>query len=69
MVGNECALLFGIACSCIVGLGFKVAAAPFQLWVPDVYQGAPTPITAFLSVSARKAAGFIVLIRVLEVPS
>ena len=49
----------------LVGLGFKVAAAPFQLWVPDVYQGAPTPITAFLSVGS-KAAGFIVLIRVLE---
>ncbi len=50
----------------MVGLGFKIAAAPFQLWVPDVYQGAPTPITAFLSVGS-KAAGFIVLIRVLEV--
>ena len=49
-----------------VGLGFKVAAAPFQLWVPDVYQGAPTPITALLSVGS-KAAGFIVLIRVLDV--
>ncbi|MGI9241465.1 MAG: NADH-quinone oxidoreductase subunit N, partial [Verrucomicrobiales bacterium] len=47
----------------IVGLGFKVAAAPFQIWVPDVYQGAATPITAFLSVGS-KAAGFIVLIRV-----
>jgi NADH-quinone oxidoreductase subunit N len=49
----------------LVGLGFKVAAAPFQIWVPDVYQGAPTPITAFLSVGS-KAAGFIVLIRVIE---
>jgi NADH-quinone oxidoreductase subunit N len=49
----------------LIALGFKVAAAPFQLWVPDVYQGAPTPITAFLSVGS-KAAGFIVLIRVLE---
>lgn len=47
----------------MVGLGFKVAAAPFQIWVPDVYQGAATPVTAFLSV-ASKAAGFIVLIRV-----
>lgn len=47
----------------IVGLGFKVAAAPFQIWVPDVYQGAATPITAFLSVGS-KAAGFIVLVRV-----
>ncbi|MEA3209402.1 MAG: NADH-quinone oxidoreductase subunit [Chthoniobacter sp.] len=57
-------LLFGIMLV-LVGLGFKVAAAPFQLWVPDVYQGAPTPITAFLSVGS-KAAGFVVLIRVLK---
>ena len=56
-------LLFGIVLV-LIALGFKVAAAPFQLWVPDVYQGAPTPITAFLSVGS-KAAGFIVLIRVL----
>jgi NADH-quinone oxidoreductase subunit N len=57
-------LLFGIVLV-LVGLGFKIAATPFQLWVPDVYQGAPTPITAFLSVGS-KAAGFIVLLRVLE---
>ena len=49
----------------VVGLGFKIAAVPFQIWVPDVYQGAPTPVTAFLSV-ASKAAGFVVLIRVLQ---
>jgi len=49
----------------LIALGFKVAAAPFQFWVPDVYQGAPTPITAFLSVGS-KAAGFLVLLRVLE---
>ncbi len=58
------ALLFGLALL-LVGLGFKIAAAPFQLWVPDVYQGAPTPITAFLSVGS-KAAGFVLLIRVLQ---
>ncbi len=58
------ALLFGILLV-MIGLGFKVAAAPFQLWVPDVYQGAPTPITAFLSVGS-KAAGFIVLMRVVQ---
>jgi NADH-quinone oxidoreductase subunit N len=57
-------LLFGVVLI-LVGLGFKVAAVPFQLWVPDVYQGAPTPITAFLSVGS-KAAGFIVLLRVLQ---
>jgi NADH-quinone oxidoreductase subunit N len=46
----------------IVGFGFKIAAFPFQMWVPDVYEGAPTPITAFLSV-ASKAAGFAVILR------
>jgi NADH-quinone oxidoreductase subunit N len=61
--GSESALLFGLMLV-LVGLGFKVAAAPFQLWVPDVYQGAPTPVTAFLSVGS-KAAGFVVLIRIL----
>jgi NADH-quinone oxidoreductase subunit N len=65
LIGNESALLFGIVLI-LVALGFKVAAAPFQLWVPDVYQGAPTPVTAFLSVGS-KAAGFIVLVRVLDV--
>jgi len=43
-------------------VGFKIAAVPFHMWVPDVYQGAPTPVTALLSVGS-KAAGFIVLIR------
>jgi NADH-quinone oxidoreductase subunit N len=45
------------------GLGFKMAVVPFQMWVPDVYQGAPTPVTAYLSV-ASKAAGFAVVMRV-----
>ena len=49
----------------LVALGFKIAAVPFQIWVPDVYQGAPTPVTAYLSVGS-KAAGFVVLLRVLE---
>lgn len=48
----------------LVGFGFKVAAVPFHFWTPDVYEGAPTPITAFISV-ASKAAGFAVLIRVM----
>jgi NADH-quinone oxidoreductase subunit N len=54
----------------MVGLGFKIAAFPFQIWAPDVYQGAPTPTTAFLAVGS-KAAGFILLLRVLftAVPS
>ncbi len=48
------------------GFGFKIAAVPFQMWAPDVYEGAPTPVTAFLSV-ASKAAGFAVVIRVFTV--
>ena len=48
-----------------VGLGFKVAAVPFQVWAPDVYQGAPTPTTAFLAVGS-KAAGIVLLLRVLH---
>ena len=48
----------------LTGLGFKVASVPFQIWVPDVYQGAPTPVTAFLAVGS-KAAGFALLLRVL----
>lgn len=46
-----------------VGLAFKVAAVPFHSWAPDVYQGAPTSVTAFLSVGS-KAAGFVVLMRI-----
>jgi NADH-quinone oxidoreductase subunit N len=49
-----------------VGFGFKVAAVPFHFWTPDVYEGAPTPITAYISV-ASKAAGFAVLVRVFNV--
>ena len=56
--------LFGMVLV-LVALGFKIAAVPFQMWVPDVYQGAPTPVTAFLSVGS-KAAGFVVLLRVLQ---
>ena len=47
----------------LAGFGFKITSVPFQMWVPDVYEGGPTPIAAFLSV-ASKAAGFAVLIRV-----
>ena len=55
-------LLAGVA-MLLVGLGFKVAAVPFHAWAPDVYVGAPTPVTAFMA-SAVKAAGFAALIRV-----
>jgi NADH-quinone oxidoreductase subunit N len=47
----------------LVGLGFKVAAVPFHMWTPDVYQGSPTPVTAFMAAGA-KAAGFAALLRV-----
>ncbi len=47
----------------LVGLGFKVAAAPFHMWTPDVYQGAPTPVTAFMA-AATKAAAFAALLRI-----
>ncbi|MEI7910966.1 MAG: NADH-quinone oxidoreductase subunit N, partial [Verrucomicrobiota bacterium] len=57
-------LLFGVALV-MVGLGFKIGAVPMQAWIPDVYQGAPTPTTAFLSVGS-KAAGFILMLRFLE---
>jgi len=48
----------------LAGLGFKIAAVPFHLWVPDVYEGAPTPVVALLSVGS-KMAGVVVLLRVL----
>jgi NADH-quinone oxidoreductase subunit N len=47
----------------LVGLGFKVAAVPFHMWTPDVYQGAPTPVTGFMAAGA-KAAGFAALLRI-----
>ncbi len=56
------ALLMGIILL-VAGFGFKIACVPFQMWVPDVYEGAPTPITAYLSV-ASKAAGFAIILRV-----
>jgi len=57
------ALLFGIV-AIVAGFAFKMAVVPFHMWVPDVYEGAPTPVTAFLSV-ASKAAAFAVVMRVL----
>lgn len=61
LVGNA-GLLMGIVLL-VAGFGFKLATVPFQMWVPDVYEGAPTPITAYLSV-ASKAAGFAVVVRI-----
>jgi NADH-quinone oxidoreductase subunit N len=59
-------MLTGIAVLTLVGFAFKVAAVPFHFWTPDVYEGAPTPITAYVS-TASKAAGFAVLVRVMLV--
>jgi NADH-quinone oxidoreductase subunit N len=49
----------------VAGFGFKISAVPFQMWTPDVYEGAPTPVTAFLS-TASKAAGFAVVLRIFQ---
>ena len=51
----------------IAGIAFKIGAAPFQIWVPDVYHGSPMPVTAFLAVSS-KAAGFFVLLNLVNGP-
>lgn len=59
--GNIMVLIAG--CLVLAGFGFKISAVPFHMWAPDIYQGAPTPATAFFSVGS-KAAGFAALIRV-----
>jgi NADH-quinone oxidoreductase subunit N len=61
--GGEWTLLLAGTALLIVGFGFKVAVVPFHVWTPDVYEGAPTSITAFMSVGA-KAAGFAAFLRV-----
>jgi len=62
---NDALVLAGVALL-LVGLGFKVAAVPFHLWTPDVYQGAPTPVSAFMA-SVGKVAAFAALLRVFVV--
>lgn len=57
------ALLYVGAALMIVGFGFKIATAPFHVWTPDVYEGAPTPVTAFMA-AGPKAAGFAAFLRV-----
>src|SRR5436190_1800067 len=59
--GNLMELVAGILI--LAGFGFKISAVPFHMWAPDIYEGAPTPATAFFSVGS-KAAGFAALIRV-----
>jgi NADH-quinone oxidoreductase subunit N len=63
-IGNEPLLGSLGAAFILVGLAFKVAAVPFHMWTPDVYEGAPTSVTAFMSVGA-KVAGFAALMRIL----
>lgn len=65
IANTDAMLLVGIG-MLLVGLGFKVSAAPFHIWTPDVYEGAPTPVTAFMA-SAGKVAAFAALMRVLLV--
>jgi NADH-quinone oxidoreductase subunit N len=62
-VRHDAFILAGVA-MLMVGLGFKVAAAPFHFWAPDVYQGAPTPVTSFMA-SVGKVAAFAAMLRVL----
>ena len=64
-IAGDVLILIGIALA-ITGLAFKLSIAPFHLWTPDVYEGAPTPITAIMSV-ATKAAAFIVFVRFFDV--
>ncbi|MEK3798661.1 NADH-quinone oxidoreductase subunit NuoN [Peribacillus sp. FSL H8-0477] len=64
-VDTQFLYLFGLAFFMVlVGLSFKIASAPFHMWAPDVYQGAPIPVTAFLSV-VSKTAGFAIILRIL----
>ena len=65
IVNTDAMLLIGIGLL-LIGLGFKVSAAPFHVWTPDVYEGAPTPVTAFMA-SAGKVAAFAALLRILMV--
>jgi NADH-quinone oxidoreductase subunit N len=65
IINTDAMLLVGIGLL-LVGLGFKVSAAPFHVWTPDVYEGAPTPVTAFMA-SAGKVAAFVALLRILMV--
>jgi NADH-quinone oxidoreductase subunit N len=52
-IGNSDAMLLVGIGMLLVGLGFKVSAAPFHVWTPDVYEGAPTPVTAFITAICR----------------
>jgi NADH-quinone oxidoreductase subunit N len=62
-LANDGLVLAGLA-MILAGLGFKASAAPFHMWTPDVYEGAPTPVTAFMS-AATKAVALVLMLRVL----
>ncbi|MDO8532069.1 MAG: NADH-quinone oxidoreductase subunit N [Dehalococcoidia bacterium] len=65
--GSALPTVFGLGLALVLaGFGFKVAAVPFHMWSPDVYEGAPAPVTAFLSV-ASKTAAFVLLLRLVTV--
>ena len=64
LAGQDASLVLVLAVILVAaGMGFKIAAVPFHMWAPDVYEGAPTPVTAFLSVGS-KAASFAMLLRI-----
>lgn len=64
LAGGERTLMVSLALVLLVaGMGFKIAAVPFHMWAPDVYEGAPTPVTAYLSVGS-KAASFAMILRI-----
>jgi NADH-quinone oxidoreductase subunit N len=65
-IGDHHAQIFNLGLLLLLaGLGFKIAAFPFQIWAPDVYQGAPAPVTAFLAIGS-KAAGVVLLMRIVH---
>src|SRR4029079_17498117 len=64
-LSGDALLLTGLAVI-IVGLGFKASAAPFHMWTPDVYEGAPTSVTAFMA-AATKVAALVLTLRILVV--
>lgn len=68
LMGSSASLgtILGAAVLVLIGLAFKISAVPFHFWAPDVYEGAPTAVTAFIS-TASKAAGFMVLVRISQV--
>jgi NADH-quinone oxidoreductase subunit N len=66
LAGGELSLMAGLGLGLLlIGFGFKIAAVPFHMWAPDVYDGAPTPVTGFMATGVKTAA-FVALVRVLQ---